>query len=208
MTKLGFEIGTHIKIRECPFYTFVLTTILHFGPIPIFDHSNVAGSHESLRIVLDKPYEHGGLFGSNVIKRHPITKPEFVQKTNKVFSGLDVDVIKGHRVLCSGTGFDKSCNNFSKEKSVNYSNMLEKLAKHSKLSPQNVYKSFTNGSLTFIARTTPNADSLLREDKKITDKDIIPSMLNHTMTDSGRFSLFLLKRVAKQSSSLRQGKRI
>ena len=69
-----------------------------------------------------------------------------------------------------------------KEKSVNYSNMLEKLAKHSKVSPQNVYKSFTNGlqhKLTFIARTTPNADSLLREAEKIIDKNLIPSMLNH-----------------------------
>ena len=54
--------------------------------------------------------------------------------------------------------------------------------KHSKVSPQNVYKSFTNGlqhKLTFIARTTPNADSLLREAEKIIDKNLIPSMLNH-----------------------------
>ena len=143
---------------------------------------NVAGSLESLRMVLDKLYEHGGAFGSNVIKRHPITKPEFVQKKNKIFSGLDVDVIEGHRVLGSGISSDKSCNDFLKEKSVNYSNMLEKLAKHSKMSPQNVYKSFTNRlqhKLTFIARTTPNADSLLKEDKKITDKNLIPSLLNH-----------------------------
>ena len=45
---------------------------------------------------------------------------------------------------------------------MNYSNMLEKLAEHSKVSPQNVYKSFTNGlqhKLTFIARTTPNSES-------------------------------------------------
>ena len=60
--------------------------------------------------------------------------------------------------------------------------MLEKLAKHSKVSPQNVYKPFTNGlqhNLTFIARTTPNAVSLLREAEKIIDKNLIPSMLNH-----------------------------
>ena len=60
--------------------------------------------------------------------------------------------------------------------------MFEKLANHSKVSPQNVYKSFTNGlqhKLTFIARTTPNADSLLREAEKIIDKNLITSMLNH-----------------------------
>ena len=146
------------------------------------DDGNVAGSLETLRLVLDKLYEHGSAFGYNVIKCHLITKPEFVQKANKVFSGLDVDVIEGHRVLGSVIGSDESCNDFLKEKSVNYSNMLEKLAKHSKVSPQNVYKSFTNGlqhKLTFIARTTPNADSLLREAEKIIDKNLIPSMLNH-----------------------------
>ena len=60
------------------------------------DDGNVAGSLESLRFVLDKLYEHGSAFGYNVIKCHLITKPEFVQKANKVFSGLDVDVIEGH----------------------------------------------------------------------------------------------------------------
>ena len=57
------------------------------------DDSNVAGSLESLRIVLDKLYEHGGAFGYNMIKCHLITKPEFVQKANKVVLGLDVDAI-------------------------------------------------------------------------------------------------------------------
>ena len=106
------------------------------------DDGYVAGSLESLRIALDKLYEHGGAFGYNVIKCHLITKPEFVQKANKVFSGLDVDVIKGHLFLGSVIGSDESCNDFLKEKSVNYSNMLEKLAKHSKVSPQIVHKSF------------------------------------------------------------------
>ena len=60
--------------------------------------------------------------------------------------------------------------------------MLEKLAKHIKVSPRNVFKSFSNGlqhQLTFIARTTPNPGSLLREAEKIIDKICIPSRLNH-----------------------------
>ena len=143
---------------------------------------NVAGSFESLRIVLNELYEHGVAFGYNVIKCHFITKPEFVQKANKVFSGLDVDVIEVHQIFGSVIGSDESYNDFLKEKSVNYSNMLENVAKYGKVSPQNVYKSFTNGlqhKLTFIARTTPNADSLLREAEKIIDEKLIPSMLNH-----------------------------
>ena len=83
------------------------------------DDGNVSGSLESLRIVLDKLYEHGVAFGYNVIKCLLITKPEFVQKVNKVLSELDVDVIEGHRVLVSVIGSDERCNNFLKEKSVN-----------------------------------------------------------------------------------------
>ena len=99
------------------------------------DDGNVTGSIESVRIVLDKLYEHGGAFGYDVIKYHLITKPEFAHKANKDFSGLDVDVFEGHRVLGSVIGSDESCNDFLKEK---------KLAKHSKVSPQNMYKSYTN----------------------------------------------------------------
>ena len=78
------------------------------------DDDNVAVSLESLRIALDKLYEQGWAFGYNVIKCHLITKPDFVQKANKVFSGLDVDVIEYHRVLDWVIGSDKSCNNFLK----------------------------------------------------------------------------------------------
>ena len=146
------------------------------------DDGNVASSLESLQIVLDKLYECGGLFSHNVIKCHLIAKPEVVQEAKKVFSGLGVDNIESHRVLGSVNGSDEKCNDFLKEKSMNYSNMLQKLAKHSKVSPQNVYKSFTNGlqlKLTFIAKTTPNADSLLRKTENIIDKYFLPSMFNH-----------------------------
>ena len=72
--------------------------------------------------------------------------------------------------------------------------MLEKLAKHSKVSPQNVYKSFTNGlqhKLTFIA-STPNADSLQREAEKIIDNNLIPSMLNHPSYNDRNRKVFSL----------------
>ena len=75
-----------------------------------------------------------------MIKCDLITKEEFLHQANRMFLGLDVDVIGGHRVLGSIIGSVKSCNNLMKEKV-----QLKKLAKHSKVSPQNLYKSFTNG---------------------------------------------------------------
>ena len=86
--------------------------------------------------MLDKLYEYGDAFGYKVIKCLFITKPEFVQKANKIFSGLDVNVIEGHRVLCSNIGSDECYNDFLKEEIVNYSKLLEMLAEHSKVSPQ------------------------------------------------------------------------
>ena len=68
------------------------------------------------------------------------------------------------------------------KKSINYPTRFWKLAKNSNVSPQNVYNSFTNRlqhKLNFIARTTPNSASLLREAKKIIDKKIILLMLKH-----------------------------
>ena len=88
------------------------------------DNGNVAGIFESLRIVLEKLYEGGGAFGYNVIKCHLITKPDFNQKANTIFLGLDVDVIEGECVLVSVNASDESFNIFLKEKSVNYSTML------------------------------------------------------------------------------------
>ena len=64
----------------------------------------------------DKLYEHGGAFGYNVIKCHLITKPDVVQKANKVFSGLDVDVSGGSRFLRSVIGSDKKLQHFSERK--------------------------------------------------------------------------------------------
>ena len=73
-----------------------------------------ADSLESLLIVLDelRENEHGFAFDYNVIKCYLMIKPEFFQKPNKTFLGLDFVVIEGHRVPGSDIGFDKNCNDF------------------------------------------------------------------------------------------------
>ena len=79
--------------------------------------------------------------------------------------------------------FDKKCKDFMKNESMNYSNTPWKLAKHRSVSPQNVYKSFTNGlqhKLTFIAMKTPNSDSLLGKIEKRIDNNLTP---NHETAD-------------------------
>ena len=59
----------------------------------------MAGSLESLRIVLVTLKKHSGAFAYNVILCYLIAKPECVQKANKNFPGLDFEVFESNRVL-------------------------------------------------------------------------------------------------------------
>ena len=82
--------------------------------------------------------------------------------------------------------------NFSEEKSMNYSSMPNKLAEHSRVSPQNAYKSLTNGlenNWTFTVRITPYSDSVLREVEKTVDKNLI-SLLSQRRTLLSQRELF------------------
>ena len=84
-----------------------------------------------------------------------INKKLFKKPTNWNILELEDDVIVAS-YFCSGqlSVFNRKCEHFVKKFLTNYSNTLKKLANHRSVSPQNVYKSFTNGmqhKLTFIA---------------------------------------------------------
>ena len=116
---------------------------------------------------LDKLNEHGGAFGYIVLNYHLITKQKmFKRPKNWIFWTQMMIFLKLILLWVQLLVFDKKCSDFMKKGSMNYSNIPWKLAKHRSVSPQNVYKSFTNGlqhKLTFIAMKTPNSDSLLGE---------------------------------------------
>ena len=121
----------------------------------------MAGSLETLRIVLEKLVEQGNAFSYDVVKWH-CYKTGICSNGQQTFLGFDVDIFEGHRVLGSVIDSDKIYNYFRKEKLTNYSSVLSKPAKQSRLSTQNLYKSFTNRpqhKLTFSARATSNSDS-------------------------------------------------
>ena len=132
---------------------------------------------------------HSVIIWSNVIS----TKPEFNKKASNYFSGVTVDVIEDPWVLGSVIGSVVNCNDFVNFKLVNYSNMLEELAKHIKVSSHKMYKSLSNRlpyKLTSNARTTPNLDSILREAEKLVYDNIIPSILNHTSNNDRERKVF------------------
>ena len=77
-------------------------------------------------------------------------------------------LLKVIKVLESFIGSDESCNDLLKEKSLNYSNMLEKLAKQKRCPLRmctNHLLTDCNTNCFFFARTTQNSDSLLKPKK-------------------------------------------
>ena len=123
------------------------------------DDGNAAGLVEALKVLLSKLKLHGPSFGYNVIKCHLITEAEFVNDAKNVFKVEEVDIIDGSRVLGSVIGNVDSCRQYIEGQKQNYLRILQKLAKHAKIAPQNVYKCLTNTvqhKLTFLSRTTPD----------------------------------------------------
>ena len=159
------------------------------------DDGNSAGSVGALRTQYDKLQQHGPHYGYKVIKCHLVTKKEHMNLAKKTFENLDVDIIEGHRVLGSVIGTEAKSNEFLTEKLNKYTNLLHKLQKHAKKSPQNVYKALTNAvqqKLKFISRTTPNSSRLLVESEKIIHDSLIPSMINHPTYDDKYRQIFSL----------------
>ena len=68
------------------------------------------------------------------------------------------------------------------ERSLKQQKLLRKPAAHANVSPQNVYKPFTSSiqdKLTFLARTTPNIEDLLRECEKSINDELLPNLLKN-----------------------------
>ena len=138
---------------------------------------------------------HGPSFGYNVTKCHLITKAEFVSDGKNGLKGEEVDIIDGSRVLGSVIGNVDSCRQYIEDQKQNYLRILQKLAKHAKITPQNVYKCLTNSvqhKLTFLSRTTPDTFDLLEEAEKFINDHLIPNLVFNTNYDETYRDIFSL----------------
>ena len=159
------------------------------------DDGNAAGSVEALKVLLSNLKLHGPSFGYNVIKCHLITKAEVVSDAKNVFKGEEVDIIDGSRVLGSVIGNVDSCRQYIEDQKQNYLRILQKLTKHAKIAPQNVYKCLTNSvqqKLTFLSRTTPDTFDLLEEAEKVINDHLIPNLVCNTNYDETYRDIFSL----------------
>ena len=125
--------------------------------------------------------KRGPAFGYHLTNCHVITKEHLFEKALQIFVNDEVEIVDGCRVLDSVIGSDnvekKLERSLKQQKSL-----LKKLAAHVNISPQNVYKSFTSSvqhKLTFLARTTPNTEELLKESEISINNELLPNLLRN-----------------------------
>ena len=93
-----------------------------------------------------------------------------------------MEIDDGCRVLGGVRGSENAEKKFVERSLKQQKSLLKRLAAHANVSPQNVYKSFTSSvqhKLTFLARTTPNIEDLLRECEKSIYDALIPNLFNN-----------------------------
>ena len=129
------------------------------------DDGNVTDSLKDLKAVHEQLKQHGPAFGYTLTKCNIIAKSEHMKQAQRLFN-RDVEIVDGHRVLGSVIGSDAACDKFTSHKQSEYNQIVEKLSKHAKVSPQKVFHCFTKGlqnKVTFLSRTTPNIIGNLKE---------------------------------------------
>ena len=139
--------------------------------------------------------KHGPAFGYTLTKCNIIAKTEHLKQAQNLFIKEDVEIVDGHRVLGSVIGSESACEKFRDHKQSEYNQIVEKLSKHAKISPQNVLHCFTKGlqnKVTFLSRTTPNFIENLEETERKIKENLIPAITGRSnITDEER-SLFSL----------------
>ena len=70
------------------------------------EDGNVAGSLDDLKVVHDKPKQHGSAFAYTLTKFNINTKTENINQAEKLFNNSEIKIVEGHRVLGSVIGLE------------------------------------------------------------------------------------------------------
>ena len=130
----------------------------------------------------------------NYPKCNIIAKSEHMKQAQSLFNKEDVEIVDRH--VSSGRSKDQTLRDkFRSHKQSEYNQIVEKLSKHAKVSPQNVFHCFSKGlqnKVTFLSRTTPNFIGNLEETERKIKENLIPAITGKSnITDEER-SLFSL----------------
>lgn len=161
------------------------------------DDGNVAGKLSSLRHLFDDICKHGPPHGYsvNAPKCQLIIKDDALQEALSCFSGTNVEITLGTRVLGSVIGNSETCNLFIDKKVKEHVGMLTKLSEFASVSPHASYSCLTKGiqsKLTFLARTTPNFVSRLTCAEEIISRNLLPNITGRDQANENERSLLAL----------------
>ena len=161
------------------------------------DDGNFSGKFCELRKAFDALLQHGPFYGYfvNAPKCKLIVKENGISKARDCFQDTEITITTGDRVLGSVIGDDNACRTYISEKEEKYTETLKKLSKFAKTSPQNVHSCFTKGvqmKTSFLARTTPDTDVLLKNAEKVISDLLIPAIIGREMESDNERSLFSL----------------
>ena len=146
-------------------------------------------SLRDLKAVHERLKKYGPAFGYTLTECTIIAKTGNMKQAKSLFN-KDVEIVDGHRVLGSVIGSEAACDKFRSYKQSEYNQIVEKLSKHAKVSPQNVFHCLTQGlqnKVTFLSRTTPNFIGNLEETKRKIKENLIPAITGKSdITDEER----------------------
>ena len=130
------------------------------------DIGNAVGSLQQLHEFFENLSNQGPRFGYhvNAPKCQLIVKPLTQQKAESIFAGTNVQILNGARVLGSVIGSDEDMQKFLKNKTNDYTKLIQKLSNFGKSSSQAAYHCYVIGlqnKMTFLTRTTPKSSATI-----------------------------------------------
>ena len=143
------------------------------------DNGTAVGYLDNLKNVFESLQKHGSVFDYRLTNATILQKEQFFHKAG-IFVHDEVEIDDGCRVLGSGIDSDNAEKKFVERSLKQQKLSLRKLAARANVSPQDFYKSFISSiqhKLTFLARTTPNIEDLLRECEKSINNELLPNLL-------------------------------
>ena len=138
----------------------------------------ISALYETFRALKTEGPSYGYLV--NAPKCKVIVRKEKMVLALETFTGSNVKITLGTRVLDSVIGTQETCDKFLDGKSTEQKKLLlSKLGDIAKTKPQNAYACLTKGvkhKISSITRTTPSSSALLETSEAIIRESIIPAL--------------------------------
>jgi hypothetical protein len=156
------------------------------------DDSSAAARLTRLRKWFDLLCEDGPGFGyfPEADKSYLIVSPRHLALAKRIFDGLPVRIVHGHRFLGGFVGSDETRQQYVQEKTRRWETTITRLAEMGDLQPQAAFTAFQkslSAEWTYIKRVIPDTETNFKGVEQAITKELLPKIL-------GRASITPLER--------------